>query len=107
MDFYSQVSVATEAKYDLISNVDVTDGLTNGVGSVTENTAFPHLEIGRKQCRGYAYLYNTHINKNWTPVLEVTKRFHINKKVKYKFFDINFHLDLLLPKLFIVVKVTY
>ena len=107
MDFYSLVSVATEAKYNLISNVDVTDGLTNGVGSVIENIAFPHLEIGRKQCRGYAYLYNTHINKNWTPVLEVTKRFHINKKVKYKFFDIDFQLDLLLPKLFIVVKVTY
>ena len=122
MDFYSQVSVATEAKYDLISNVDVTDGLTNGVGSVIGNIAFrvenfiklsiiwvsfPHLEIGRKQCRGYAYLHNTHMNKNWTPVLEVTKRFQINKKVKYKFFDINFHLDLLLPKLFIVVKVTH
>ncbi|RMX55461.1 hypothetical protein pdam_00024762 [Pocillopora damicornis] len=70
MDFYSQVSVATEAKYDLISNVDVTDGLINGVRSVIENIAFPHLKIGRKQCRGYAYLYNTHINKNWTPVLE-------------------------------------
>ena len=38
MDFYSQVSVATEAKYDLISNVDVTDGLINGVRSVRKHS---------------------------------------------------------------------
>lgn len=30
MGLYSQVSVTAEAKYDLTTNVDVTDGLTNG-----------------------------------------------------------------------------
>ena len=30
MDLYSLVSVATEAKYDLTTDIDVTDGLTNG-----------------------------------------------------------------------------
>ena len=73
---YSQVSVATEAKYDLTTIVDVTDGLTNGAECVIENVdfrvknsirpsviwvSFPHLEIGRKQRREYAHLYNTQI----------------------------------------------
>jgi len=30
MGLYSLVSVATEAKYDVTTNIDVTDGLTNG-----------------------------------------------------------------------------
>lgn len=89
----------------------MTDGLTNGAEGVIENidfrVSFPHLEISRKQHREYAHLYNTHIYKNGPSVLELTKKFRINKKVKYKFFGVNFHFDLLLPKVFIVVKVKH
>ena len=95
MGLYSVVSVAAVAKYDLTTNIDVTDGLTNGAECVIQNidyrvenstrpsiiwVSFPHPDIGRKQHREHAHLYNTHINKNWTPVLEVTKQFKINKK---------------------------
>ena len=34
MGLYSVVSVATEVKYDLTTNIDVTDGLTNGAECV-------------------------------------------------------------------------
>ena len=37
MGLYSLVSVATEVKYDLRTNVDPTDGLTNGPEYVIEN----------------------------------------------------------------------
>ena len=37
MGLYSLVSVATAAKYDLTTNVDVTDGLANGAECVIEN----------------------------------------------------------------------
>ena len=39
LGLYSVVSIATEAKYDLTTNIDVTDGLTNGAGAdcVIEN----------------------------------------------------------------------
>ena len=95
MGLYSVVSVAAVAKYDLTTNIDVTDGLTNGAECVIQNidyrvenstrpsiiwVSFPHPDIGRKQHREHAHLYNTHINKNWMPVLEVTKQFKINKK---------------------------
>jgi len=97
MGLYSLVSVATEAKYDLTTNIDVTDGLTNGAECIVENidyrvenstrpsiiwVSFPYLEIGKKWCKEHAHLYNTGINKNWTPILEVTKQFQINKKSK-------------------------
>ena len=97
MGLYSVVSVATAAKYDLTTNIDVTDGLTNGAECVIENidyrvdnstrpsiiwVSFPHPDIGRKQRRENAHLYKTDINKNWTPVLEVTRQFRINKKTK-------------------------
>ena len=37
MGLYSLVSVATEEKYDLTTNIDVTDGLTNGAECIVEN----------------------------------------------------------------------
>lgn len=38
MGLYSQVSVTTEAKYDLTTNIDVTDGLTNGAVCLRKHT---------------------------------------------------------------------
>ena len=116
MGLYSLVSVATAAKYDLTTNIDVTDGLTNGAKCVVENidyrvenstgpsiiwVPFPHPDIGRNQCRENAHLYNATIDRNWTPVLEVTRQFRV------KFSGANFCLDPLLPRLFTVVKATH
>jgi len=35
----------------------------------------PHPDIGRNQHRENAHLYKATIDRNWTPVLEVTKQF--------------------------------
>ena len=66
MGLYLLVSVATAAKYDLTTNINVTDGLTNGAECVIENidyrvqhstrpsiiwVSFPHPDIGRNQHR--------------------------------------------------------
>ena len=95
MGFVSVLPVATKTKYDLITNIDVADGLTNGTECVIEIIAYrvenssrpsiiwmllPLFDIGKKQCRENAHLYKTNINKNWTPILEVTRQFRINKK---------------------------
>ena len=95
MGLYSLVSVATAAKYDLTTNIDVTDGLTNGAECVIENidyrvenstrpsiiwVSFPHPDIGRNLCRENAHLFKATIDRNWTPVLEVTRQFRVNKK---------------------------
>ena len=66
MGLSSVLLIATATKYDLTTNIDVTDGLTNGAECVVENihyrvdnytrpsiiwVSIPHLEIGRKQRR--------------------------------------------------------
>ena len=37
MGLYSVAQIATGAKYDLTSNIDVTSGLTNGAEGIIEN----------------------------------------------------------------------
>ena len=93
MGLYLLVSMAIAAKYDLTTKIDVTDGLTNGAECVIENldyrvenstrpsiiwVSFPHPDIGRNLLRENAHLYQAIIDKNWTPVLEVTRQFRIN-----------------------------
>ena len=97
MGLYSLTSIATNAKYDLTTNVDVTDGLTIGAECVITNidyrvenssrpsiiwVLFPDTDIGKKQRRENMHLYNTKtiINRTWTPILEVTRQFRINQK---------------------------
>ncbi|XP_020622509.1 uncharacterized protein LOC110060102 [Orbicella faveolata] len=68
MGLYSLVSVATAAKYDLTTNIDVTDGLTNGAECVIENmdyrvenstrpsiiwVSFPHPDIDKSVISDY------------------------------------------------------
>ena len=95
MGLYSVVSLATNEKYDITSNINVSDGLTNGTECVikeidyrVENSTrpsiiwvlFSYIDIGRNQRKEYAHLYKTNIIKDWTPLLEVTRQFTINKK---------------------------
>ena len=85
MGLYSLVSVATAAKYDLTTNIDVTDRLTNGAECVIQNidyrvensnrqsiiwVPFPNCNIGRKQQRENMHLYKTNISKDWTQFLK-------------------------------------
>ena len=73
----------------------MTDGLTNGAEFVikqidhrVENStrpsiiwvSFPHTDIGINQRRQNAHLYNRNMNVNWTPILEITRQFRINRK---------------------------
>ena len=95
MGLYSVVSAAVDSKYDLTTNVDVSDGLTNGTECViksidyrVENSLrpsiiwvlFPNDYIGRKQRMENKHLFKTGIDKNWTPILEITRQFRISKK---------------------------
>ena len=97
MGLYPLTTTATNAKYDLTTNVDVTDGLTNGAECVIKNidyrgenssrpsiiwVLFPDVDIGTKQRRENMHLYNIKPIKDrtWTPILEVTRQFRINRK---------------------------
>ena len=66
----------------VIENIPVDFGVENSIKPSIIWVSFPHIGIGRKQHREYAHLFNTLIDKNWTPVLEVTKQFQINEESK-------------------------
>ena len=95
MGLYSLCSVHVGAKYDLTINVSVCDGMTNGAECTIEKidyrvpssnrpsiiwVLFQDSTIGRHYCREYSHLYNEQIQSNWTPILEVTRQFRLNKR---------------------------
>ncbi len=99
MGLYSVVSIATNAKYDLTANINVTDGLTNGAECVVQKidyrvdnstrpsiiwVSFPQLDIGKNQRKENAHLYTSYINTTWTPILEITRQFQTTKKSQVK-----------------------
>ena len=53
MGLYLLVSMAIAVKYDLTTNIDVTDGLTNGAECVIENIDY-RVENSTRQSRYFA-----------------------------------------------------
>ena len=82
-------------KYDLTTNVNVTDGMTNGAECVVEEidysvenstrpsiiwVSFPQASIGQNDRNELAQLFTKNINTTWTPILEITRQFKISKR---------------------------
>ena len=99
MGLYSVLSVATSAKYDLTSNVSVNDGMTNGTACTickidyrVLNSSRPSIiwvlfsepNVGQICRKENSHLYNVHIQKDWTPILEITPQFKIGKHTNVK-----------------------
>ena len=87
---YSTCLVLKEAKYDLATNVSVVDGMTNGAECLIKKidyrvpgssrpsifwVLFQEQYIGNAYREQYSHLYNTTVDKNWIPILEVTRQF--------------------------------
>ena len=82
--------VSSNCSKNLTSNIDVTDGRTKGAECVMENidyrvenstrpsiiwVSFPHPDMKPAQ-RKYTFIpNNSTVDRNWTPVLEVTRQF--------------------------------
>ena len=79
----------------MTANVDVEDGLTNGASGVVkyidnrmEGTNRPRIiwvlfddpRIGRSAREKYRALYNSNIQREWTPVFDVQRTFILNYK---------------------------
>ena len=90
MGLYSVCSILKEAKYYLTTNVSVVDGMTNGAECIIKKidyrvpgssrssiiwVLFQEQHIGNNHRKEYSYLYNQTVEKNWVPILEVTRQF--------------------------------
>jgi endonuclease/exonuclease/phosphatase (EEP) superfamily protein YafD len=95
MGLYNVVSVAVRAKYDLTTNVNVNDGMTNGADCIIQKidyrvrhsnrpsiiwVSFPQTDIGRNHRKEFAHLFTNNVDKTWTSVLEITRQFKISKR---------------------------
>ena len=94
MGFYSVCRLLKEAKYDLTTNVSVTDGMTNGAECVIKKmdyrvtgssrpsiiwVQFSEEHIAKKYRKEFSHLYNESIERSWIPILEVTRQFRKHK----------------------------
>ena len=87
------ITLNTEQQYDIISNIDVTDGLINGaeccikyiqtkkdqeqnIIPITVWVQFENEQIGRNHRNKNSYLYsNIKIHHNWTPINKIKRSF--------------------------------
>ena len=85
------VTLITNEQYDLISNIDVEDGLINGAQCIIKyiqttqknNDIFPYIvwaefenkDIGTNFHKKYTYLYSTQTNRQWTPIIKIKRTF--------------------------------
>ena len=86
-----EVILISDEQYDLISNIDVEDGLINGaqclikyIETTTKNeTSYPYIvwtefentDIGKNHRKKYSYLYTNNKNRNWTPIIRIKRTF--------------------------------
>ncbi len=90
MGIFSVCSILTDAKYDLTTNMSVVDGMTNGAECLIKKVdyqvpgssrpsiswvLFQEEHIGNDYRKEYSHLYNQSINRQWVPILEVTRQF--------------------------------
>ena len=85
--------IAEKVPAELCCNIDVLDGLTNGTPCLVMKldfrvpnsprcsiiwVKFEEHSIGLKMRDAYKHLYNRDVRPNWTPILEITKKFQFN-----------------------------
>ena len=94
MGLYSVCSILKDAKYDLMTNVSVLDGMTNGAECIIQQVdyrvpgslrpsiiwvLFEEEHIGKDYRKEYSYLCNQSIDRHWVPILEVRRQFRKHK----------------------------
>ena len=88
------ITLITNQQYDLISNIDVNDGLINGTQCVVKyiqttkhnDNLIPYIvwvdfqnpDIAVNHRQKYTYLYSAHnTNRQWTPIIKIKRTFTV------------------------------
>ena len=86
------ITLIANQQYDLISNIDVNDGLINGTQCIVKYIQttkhnvnilpyivwvdFQNPDIGTNHHQEYTYLYSAHnTNRQWTPIIKIKRTF--------------------------------
>jgi len=92
MGLSKELKLVINIPTEITNNVNVEDGITNGSACVVKKfdyrvhgservsivwVEFDDKHSGQKQRTEYSHLYSTDIDRNWTPILEITRVFTI------------------------------
>ena len=94
------VNLTTNLQYDITVNIDTEDGLTNGTTCIVKHIDFrkenttnkrPSIvwvlandpQIGKRTRHRYRHLYTHQIQKEWTPIFDITRTFPHKSKKNY------------------------
>ena len=101
MGLHNVVSIAVGVKYDLTTNVNVTDGITNDAECVIDRigyrvkdstrpsiirVSFPEANIGQNHRNEFALLLTKNGDRTWTPIFEITRQFKIQSDINARYF---------------------
>ena len=90
------LNVGIGLRYEVVANIAVEDGLTNGAGCVLKKierkmdttnrpsilwVQFDNENIGKDQRRSYRRFYTNNIDKQWTPLFDIKRNFSVRKNV--------------------------
>ncbi|CAC5420340.1 unnamed protein product [Mytilus coruscus] len=99
MGLYKNLKIAEGLQVDFSLNINIEDGLTNGAAGkvmlldyrvANSNRCsiiwvlFEDMNIGKDQRSQFQHLRNNKIDKTWTPIFEVTRKFAINNNQSYQ-----------------------
>ena len=95
MRLHSAIAITAGGKYDLTTNVSVSDGMTNGaecalkeIDYKVENcdrptiiwVLFDELDVGKCSHKENGHLFEENRDKNWTPILDITRQLKISNR---------------------------
>ncbi|XP_063420756.1 uncharacterized protein LOC134705970 [Mytilus trossulus] len=113
MGLYKNLKIAEGLQIEINLNINIEDGLTNGAAGkvmlldyriVNSSRCsiiwvlFNDIGIGKEQRRQFQYLKNDQIDKTWTPIFEVTRKFLINNNQSYQILRRQFPIRLAAAK---------
>lgn len=89
-----ELALCENLTYDIIINLDVSDGLVNGTSGRLKYIQFvpgynnptilwfdfPEEHVGQKQRRIYRHCYTDDISRGWTPIILICRKFNIGKQ---------------------------
>ena len=94
MQLPSVLNILVDSRYELSCNINVSDGLANGAGGIVKRVSlvsrtshasgiiwmhFDDKRIGIQTRSENRQLYSVHVDKQWTPIVPISRQFQVGR----------------------------
>ena len=98
MQFAGELFIAINQRTEIVLNVRVEDGLTNGAGNVVKHVElynapkpegiiwvlFDDSHVGQMTRNENSHMYTSNIDRSWTPIISVTAKFCVGRNTAFQ-----------------------